>query len=135
MVKMRTSVKAMLGITCLIVLTSCKPATEVMAKQPTAAEQLAELDHGIRNLIGSPIAQEIASCKIVTLNAIDCREPASFLLYSIENTNEQVLLTLLEKYNQIVLAQAGNSEACMSKSQPSVVLDKELCIPVEFATE
>ena len=135
MVKMYTGMKAMLGISCLIIVAGCKPATEVVAKQPTAAEQLAELDQGIRNLISSPIAQEIASCKIVTLNAVDCQEPAKYLLYSAENTNEQVLLTLVEKYNQIVLAQAGNSEACMANTQPSVMLDKNLCIPVEFSTE
>lgn len=135
MVKIYTRMTAVLGVTCLIVAAGCKPTTEIMAKQPTTTEQLAELNQGIRNLINSPIAQEIASCKIVALNTINCQEPANYLLYSTENTNEQVLLTLVEKYNQIVLEQAGNAEVCVVKSQPSIILDKELCIPVEFATE
>jgi hypothetical protein len=131
----RASVKAMISIASLMFLAGCKPATDITAKQPTAAEQLAELDQGMRNLISSPIAQEIANCKIVTLNTIDCQQPAKYLLYSTENTNEQVLLALLDKYNQIVLAQAGNAKACSAKNQPAVMLEKELCIPVEFATE
>lgn len=116
-------------------LMGCSPAPDAMDKPQVAAEQLTELELGIRNLISSPVAQDAASCKVVTLHAANCQQ-SKHLLYSIENTNEQVLLTLVDKYNTIVATQTGNLDTrCEAINKPAVILRKDLCLPVEFATE
>ncbi|CAM3931189.1 hypothetical protein [Rheinheimera salexigens] len=127
------------------VLVGCKPVTEIIstpqAQSQVSAEQLVELERGIRDLISSPIAQDIASCKIVTLNTNDCQQTATHLLYSIENTNEPVLLALVEKYNKALESKTAESTtesgtlSCVVSQKPSVILQKDLCIPVQFATE
>lgn len=145
MVIIQNSVMAVISLASVVFLMGCNPKPEIANTQQTAVEQLAELDRGIRNLISSPIAQDITSCKIVMLNTNSCQQPPKYLLYSTENTNEQVLLTLVAKYNQVVAAQVdstdknnqsdNNNESCFVTEKPSVLLEKDLCIPVQFATE
>ncbi|WNO59822.1 hypothetical protein [Rheinheimera sp. MMS21-TC3] len=116
-------------------LMGCSPATETLDLQQSSAEQLTELELGIRDLISSPVAKDAASCKVVTLQAANCQQP-KHLLYSVENTNEQVLLTLVAKYNKIIAAQTGNTDvSCAVINKPAAILRKDLCLPVEFATE
>ncbi|SEL43965.1 hypothetical protein SAMN05216262_1117 [Colwellia chukchiensis] len=136
MTTMRAQVMAVISVAALLCLIACEPTTEVSEQHQTSAQQLAEIERGIQDLIGSPIAQHVSSCKIITLNAANC-QPPKYLLYSNEQSNEPVLLTLVAKYNQIVSAQEGKNAASCSvvAAKPAVILAKDLCLPVELVTQ
>ena len=136
---MRTLTRQLMAgvsIATLLLLIACKPVTAVTDKPQPTVQQLAEIEHGIQSLIGSPIARHEASCKIATLNRGNCQQ-SKYLLYSVEQTNEQVLLTLVNKYNQIVAGQRDiSATSCSMKiNKPAVILKKEVCLPIELVTE
>lgn len=135
MVTTQNKLVTIVAMAAILLFIGCQPKTELKEQQNTV-QQLKELESEIKALINSPIALAESSCKIITLKSADCEHAPKQLLYSTENTNEKALAPLVEQYNQLVMTQRNKDQlSCDVQPKLTAILDKDLCIPVEYATE
>nr|QID24521.1 hypothetical protein PSHA_p00028 [Pseudoalteromonas translucida TAC125] len=128
-------IKTIFCASSMLLLISYKPAAEIANNQPTNAEQLKKLKQHIKTLINTPIAYNAKSCKVITLNANDCK-PSQHLLYSTKTSDEQTLISLAARYNQLMSKQISSTYShCPASPKPSTVLIRNVCMPVQLVTE
>ncbi len=85
----------------------------------------------IEQTVGTPYADKLASCKLAAIGAKACGGPSSYLVYSTEASNEETLLTLVTRYNQLS-HERNIREALISNCAvvlpPEVTLKDGICV-------
>ena len=96
----------------------------------TAGARLSSLLRDIRLQVGDAAASSVQQCRKVALGAKPCGGPASYLVYSTAQTDEQALLKKVNQYNK--MSQSYNREQgmmsdCAMVPEPAVVLVDGVC--------
>ncbi|WP_113906345.1 hypothetical protein [Aliidiomarina celeris] len=117
--------------------------TEQLEEQLTVINELATneerenaLLRAIRSEVGGPTASSVEHCKLVGLGYRPCGGPDRFLLYSTETTNEQLLLGLVERYNNMVrqrVNESGMMGTCEVLPEPGLLLRGNVCVTASKA--
>lgn len=99
------------------------------ADKEISALSLQELVLEIEDIVTTPFADSEEQCRVVAMGVDACGGAGRYLLYSVKNTDEQKLLSLLEQYN----TQAEPVAECRALKMPTTIISKSICIPVEHA--
>lgn len=126
----------------LLVLTACQtvesePPQKRIASS-TSANSAAELYAEITRAIGTPEAQDIASCKMASFGAKACGGPESYLIYSTESTDEASLLELISRYNMLAKTrnkQEGLVSNCAVVMPPQITLKNGVCVSSQATSD
>lgn len=92
-----------------------------------------ELYQQIRQLTANPQADTLAQCRLVPLGHKPCGGPASYLVYSVKNLDEQDLLQKIEQYSRLSQARqqaAGLVSDCAIVPEPVLAIRDGLCVAV-----
>lgn len=87
----------------------------------------------IRERVGTPAAEEGASCRAIPLGAKPCGGPRSYLVFSTAATDSASLDTLVREYNRLdrrLNELEGRISDCMLVTEPSLTVENAVCTAV-----
>lgn len=139
-----------LSLFVVLGLSACEPKKENVVEDAASAQSIEAVSANVRPdgaaeqllkeillMAGTPMASKPESCQLLKLGETACGGFAHLVLYSTENANQDALLALGERYNQLV-AQIQNKEtnalACEAEPQVRLSLENGLCIPRQMST-
>lgn len=98
--------------------------------QPGHQDALKQRFAEIKTMIGEAKASDVQQCRKVAFGYKACGGPASYLIYSLQGLDEQVLLQKVSEYNALAKSEAqrlGLMSDCSMVLEPSVVLVDGVC--------
>jgi hypothetical protein len=120
------------------------PQVDVSAKAELSAPadasaQLQQLHTEITQLAGTAAATNISQCRKVGVGYRSCGGPNSYLIYSIQGTDEATLLSKVAQYNALQQAESerlGLMSTCQVIAEPVIVFTDGVCqaAPVDDST-
>ena len=128
---MRTTLQTMAATAAFLVLSGCSTAASTTVDEP--APQAGELEPTIPNikrLIGTPKADSIDACKLLSVGRKACGGPQFYMVYSTESvTDEAALMDLVQRYNaaQQEINRSGQMSNCQFIPRPQVTLQDNIC--------
>jgi len=113
--------KLFLAFAATALLAGCSSAQSTPDEPVTMAD--------IKNLIGTPKAQSIDSCKVLPVGKRACGGPAGYVVYSSETiTDESGLLEAVHGYNKKAEEEAkGGYSTCQYIPEPEPQLKADIC--------
>lgn len=140
----------------LFVLSACSDTTEPNASEAsqkmTESEEVVrgelggpqgdldarskELRQQIRDVAEQPVASKISECRIAGIGSKPCGGPESYIIYSVQNTDEGKLLPVIDEYNTVrrmLNEKHGMISECSVLPEPTIALRNGFCAPVPAA--
>ena len=98
--------------------------------------ELQSIEASIVELVGEAPAEQASSCKTIAFGSKPCGGPWSYLIYSSEYTDEDVLVKLVSRYNELqakINRETGMMSDCAIAIEPDLELRDGFCQAVPEA--
>lgn len=112
-------------------------AVKANKQQVPAMDSLATQRKAILAMIGDAKADSVQQCRVVGFGSKPCGGPASYLAFSVQQSDETELMALIGKYNNAAKAEnerLGLMSDCAIVEKPAVELKNGRCTLTTAAT-
>ncbi|WP_194755408.1 hypothetical protein [Aliidiomarina indica] len=116
-------------------LTENEVDQEMLRDDFTFAE-LEALRLQVHRTIGTPFATDPSQCRVLPFGAKPCGGPSRYVIYSIQETDPDVIEPLVDQYNtwsEIYNEREGLMSDCAVVPEVSATVINGICVPTEYA--
>ena len=119
------------GTMSIAVLLLALALVSCAADEESDKERLAEMKQEILHMVGIPVCTGEQSCRFVAFGAKPCGGPWEYLIYSVDNVEEALLLRKVREYNEFeeeLNAKYGYVSDCTVPNTPLLGCEDGRCV-------